>query len=63
MFQFLHTTPLFTFPGLTIKEKGWEKKQKLKNSDEKAGIGRKKNYTYEQAKKKETKKKLKRTCG
>ena len=35
----------------------------MKNSDEKAGIGRKKNYTYEQAKKKETKKKLKRTYG
>ena len=37
MFQFLHTTPLFTFQGLTIKKvKGWEKKQKMKNSHEKA---------------------------
>lgn len=43
MFQFLHTTPLFTCQGLTIKKvKGWEKKQKMKNSHEKAGTGRKK---------------------
>lgn len=43
MFQILHTTPLFTFQGLTIqKVKGWEKKTKIKNSHEKAGTGRKK---------------------
>lgn len=41
MFQFLYTTPLFTFQGLTIKKReGMEKK--MKNSHEKAGTGRKK---------------------
>lgn len=62
MFQFLYTTPLFTFQGLTIKKReGMEKK--MKNSHKKAGTGRKKNYTYERAKKKETPPKIKRTYG
>lgn len=61
MFQFLHTTPLFTCQGLTIKKvKGWEKKQKMKNSHEKAGTGRKKIIHMNKLRRKKQKKKNKK---
>lgn len=62
MFQFLYTTPLFTFQGLTIKKReGMEKKNEKFTG--KSWNRQKKNYTYERAKKKETPPKIKRTYG
>ena len=55
MFQFLYTTPLFTFQGLTIKKREGMGK-KMKNSHEKAGTGRKKIIHMNELRRKKPKK-------
>ena len=61
MLQILHTTPLFTFQGLTIKKvKGWEKK--INNSDEKLEQAEKKIIHINKLRIKKSRK-VKRTYG